>query len=151
MRSLKLRNLFISIFVIIWLVIFNYESLRSFYLQPILKTRLPKLKFLFPPAGWIMFYNVDDRAGYAQVYGIKKGQPVPIDPHDIIKTRFIGFDMVQRNVLSTVLAPEVRKSFCASLHNQFPEFESFIVTVIQYPSLKASRYDRQEVPVYQCP
>ena len=97
-----------------------------------------------------MFYNVDDRAGFAEVYGIKNGSPMLIDPHDIIKTRFIGFDMVKRNVLSTVLAQEARQPFCNSLKSRFPEFEDFVVTVVQYPSLNKSRYERQHIPVYQC-
>jgi hypothetical protein len=148
---MKLRNITISIFVIVWLAIFNYESLRHFYLQPLVGKPLPKMKFLFPPAGWIMFYNVDDRAGYAEVYGFRNGTPVPIDPHDIVKTRFIGFDMVKRNVLSTVLIPEVRPAFCHSLQNRFPEFERFVVMAVEYPALNQSRYQRQQFPAYQCP
>ena len=98
-----------------------------------------------------MFYNVGDRFTYTEVYGIRNGMLVPIDPHDIIKTRFIGFDMVHRNVLSTVLKPGARQSFCNVLQKQFPQFDKFIVTAVEYPSLTQSRYDRRQVPVYQCP
>ena len=151
MDAIKKRNILISVFVIVWLAAFNYESVRYFYLQPALKMQLPKVKFLFPPAGWIMFFNVDDRAGYAEVYGVKKGVSYPINAHDIIKSRFIGFDMVHRNVLSIVLEPQARAPFCASLQNRFPEFERFIVTVVEYPSLTKSRYERYQAPLYQCP
>lgn len=149
--SLKTRNILISAFVIVWTVIFHYESVRYFYLQNYFQKPLPKMKFLFPPAGWIMFYNVGDRFTYTEVYGIRNGMLVPIDPHDIIKTRFIGFDMVHRNVLSTVLKPGARQSFCNVLQKQFPQFDKFIVTAVEYPSLTQSRYDRRQVPVYQCP
>jgi hypothetical protein len=148
--SPKIRNIIISIFVICWLLLFHYESIRYFYLQPHFKQPLPKLKFLFPPAGWIMFFNVDDRYSYAEVYGIKNGIPQMINAHDIVKTRFIGFDMVQRNVLSTVLEPRLRPSFCGAMHQNFPEFDRFIVTIVQYPALTKSRYERQQAEVYQC-
>ena len=151
MLSKDLRNIFISIFVALWLCVFHYESIRYYYLQPHFHTPLPKLKFLFPPAGWIMFYNVDDRTGYAQVYGLRKGAVQLIDPHEIIRTRFIGFDMVHRNVLSEVLLPGVRKDFCNALQKQFPEFEKFIITAVDYLSLIRSRFERTETPVYQCP
>lgn len=147
----SLRSIFISVFVVVWLCVFHYESLRHFYLQPFFSKPLPKLKFLFPPAGWIMFYNVDDIAVYAQVYGVRNGISQLIDPHQIIRTRFIGFDMVHRNVLSTVLVPDVRKSFCASLHKQFPEFEKFVIMQVEFPSLLKSRFERYQTPVYQCP
>ena len=150
MLSKNFRNIFISVLVVVWLGVFHYESVRHFYLQPFFHKSLPKLKFLFPPAGWIMFYNVDDRAGYAEVYGIRKGVGQLIDPHEIIRTRFIGFDMVHRNVLSTVLIPGVRKDFCTVLQKQFPEFENFVVTVVEYPSLTRSRFERYQTPVYQC-
>ncbi len=145
------RDIFISIFVVIWLLFFHYESTRVFYLQPLLKRTLPKIKFLFPPAGWIMFFNVDDRGGHVEIYGLRHGATQLINPHEIIRTRFIGFDMVHRNVLSQVLAPEVRPDFCRVLEKQFPEFEKFIVTVVEYPSLTRSRFEQYQAPVYQCP
>ena len=100
----RLRNILISIFVILWTIIFHYESTRAFYLQPFFEKELPKLKFLFPPAGWIMFFNVDDSYGYAQVYGISEGVAKTIDAHKILRIRAVGYDNIQRNVLSTVLS-----------------------------------------------
>lgn len=151
MPSKKLRDILISIFVIVWLLIFHYESARYFYLQPFFAKPLPKMKFLFPPAGWIMFYNVGDRSVFAEVLGGKNGHWQSIDPHEIIRNRFVGFDMVHRNVLSEVLNPEFKKGFCASLQRQFPEFDGFMVTAIEYPSLTKSRLQRYQAPVYQCP
>ena len=55
-RNLRLRNATISIFVVLWLFIFHYESTRIFYLNAATQSELPKFKFLFPPAGWIMFF-----------------------------------------------------------------------------------------------
>ncbi len=145
------RNILISIFVVVWLCAFHYESLRYFYLQPFFSRPLPKIRFLFPPVGWVMFYNVEDKAGYVQVYGVRNGVPQLIDPHEIIRTRFIGFDMVHRNVLSLVLMPQARKGFCAVLQRQFPEFEKFIIMDVEYPSLTRSRFEQVQVPAYQCP
>ncbi|MDO8580528.1 MAG: hypothetical protein Q7S13_03515, partial [Candidatus Omnitrophota bacterium] len=51
----SVRNIFISLFVIVWLGIFHYESTRAFFLEPLFHRPLYKFKFLFPPAGWIMF------------------------------------------------------------------------------------------------
>ncbi|MBZ0167596.1 MAG: hypothetical protein K8I00_12390, partial [Candidatus Omnitrophica bacterium] len=48
----KIRNTYISIFVVLWLGLFQYESLRGFLLNEYFKLNLPKTKFLFPPAGW---------------------------------------------------------------------------------------------------
>ena len=53
------RTTTITWFVIIWTAVFLYETFRASYLSPLLHRQLPKLPLLFPPAGWIMFYNVD--------------------------------------------------------------------------------------------
>src|SRR6185295_8127850 len=99
------RNILISIFVIFWILAFHYESIRYFYLQPHFKKTLWKVPYLFPPAGWIMFYNVGDNYGYVQVYGIKDKKIQPIDAHDIFRTRTIGFDNIHRDILSSVGDP----------------------------------------------
>ena len=104
-----MRNKLITIFVIIWLVIFNYESMRGMFLIPWLKRDLPKVKFLFPPAGWIMFYKVDDSYGYVEVYGVKDGRTQLIDPHDILQIRPVGYDNIHRNALITVLDPHMQQ------------------------------------------
>lgn len=148
---MKIRNVLISIFVVVWLAVFHYESVRQFYLQPFFKEPLPKTKFLFPPAGWIMFYQVGDRYTAAEVFGVRKGLIVPIDAHDIIKTRFIGFDMVQRGVLSSMLDKRIKPGFCRYLQKNFPEFDRFIITAIEYPALTRSRYERYQGEVYSCP
>ena len=84
MLSLRARNIVITIFVIAWLLVFNYESIRYFYLNPFFGHQLPKVKFLFPPAGWVMFFNVGNGFGHAQVYGIKEGRTLALDPHEIL-------------------------------------------------------------------
>src|SRR5437868_11707548 len=102
MKDQRLRNIIISLFVDLWIAVIHYESLRFFYLQPYFKRPLPKLKLLFPPAGWIMFYEVGDSDGFLEVYGIKGGDVQKIDPHDIIQVRTIGYDNIHRNILSQV-------------------------------------------------
>ena len=59
MDKKRTRNTIITIFVIVWLTVFHYESTRGYWLESIFKTKLMKVKFLFPPAGWIMFYKHD--------------------------------------------------------------------------------------------
>ena len=144
-----IRNTCITIFTILWVLVFHYESTRHFYLNPFFKKELPKLKFLFPPAGWIMFYQVDDTAGYAEVYGVKDGKPQRIDPHDIIETRTIGYDNIHRNILSGVLYRERQASFSRFLKRKFPYFDSFLVTYVQYPSLTKTPNKKIEQVVYQ--
>ena len=147
---MKIRNTFISIFVILWLVLFNYESTRHFYLEPLLQKNLPKVKFLFPPAGWIMFFNVEDSFGYAQVYGYKFGQSQAIDPHQILQTRAIGYDNIHRNALVSIVSSDMSKPFCAFLERKFPYFDNFVVTYVNYPSLTKEPFKRQESVVYEC-
>jgi len=146
----RIRNIFISIFVVVWLCAFHYESIRYFYLEPVLGQRLPKIKFLFPPAGWIMFYRVDDQFAYPEIYGVIKGAPQVIDPHDIIRTRFIGFDNIRRGILGAALSGYRRQDFCRYMHRNFPVFDDFYVTAVNIPSVTKAPYDRQQIPVYQC-
>ena len=147
----NIRNTIISIFIILWIIVFHYESIRYFYLNPIFKQNLPKMKFLFPPAGWIMFYNVDDTYGFVEVLGIKDNVLQLIDPHDILRTRTIGFDNIHRNVLSTVADRHVAKSFCQFLDRRFPYFDGFAVTAVEYPSVTKEPYHRVQRVLYQCP
>lgn len=148
--SKTLRHVFISIFVVVWLSVFHYESLRAFYLNPLFGRALPKVKFLFPPAGWIMFYHVDDRFGFTEVYGVKGGIPRRIDPHDIFQTRTIMFDNTHRNVLSTVADERYAASFCRFLERKFPYFDNFFVTTVYYPHLSKERYEHIQQVKYAC-
>ena len=145
-----MKKTLITIFVLIWLTVFHYESLRYFYLNPLFKRDLPQMKFLFPPAGWIMFFNIDPSYGYAEVYGIKNGQAQAIDPHQILQTRAIGYDNIHRNALSTVLSRDVSRDFCAFLKRKFPYFDSFLVIYAQYPSLIERPFEKQQSIAYEC-
>jgi len=146
----QVRNKLISIFVIIWLALFYYESTCYYYLQPFFKCELPKMKFLFPPAGWIMFYNIGDNFGYTEVYGVKDGSPQLIDPHQILQTRAIGYDNINRNALVTMLSPEMSSSFCPFLKRKFPYFEKFLVTYVEYSHLTEQPLERTQTIVYKC-
>ena len=148
--NIQLRNKLISIFVIIWLAVFYYESTCGYYLQPLLKRELPRMKFLFPPAGWIMFYNIGDNFSYAEVYGVKDGAPQLIDPHQILQTRAIGYDNINRNALITVLTSGMSDAFCPFLKRKFPYFEKFLVTYVEYPHLAEQSMERTQTVVYTC-
>ena len=150
MTTNSFRNFAITIFVIAWTILFHYESLRYFYLNPFLKRDLPQMKFLFPPAGWIMFFNVDDQFSYAEVYGVKDHQPQLIDPHLIFRTRPIGFDNIHRNVLSEVFVSYQRQPFCRYLKMKFPDFDHFLVTAVIYPSVAKAPLRRIVQVVYEC-
>ena len=129
------RRTAVSAFVAVWLAVFHYESLRLNYLDRWLGTELPKVKLLFPPAGWIMFYRVEAADGRAEVYGLKGGQAALIDPHRIFATRWVGYDNIRRNVLISVL-PEARApQFCSYLSRKFPEYDGFAVVEVWIPSV----------------
>ncbi len=150
MNIIKFRNICISVFVILWTLIFHYESLRAIYLNLWFKQDLPKVKFLFPPAGWIMFYAVDDAFGVIDVYGVKKESVQKIDPHDIFRTRTIGFDNIHRGIMGSAAGRGMEKSFCSFLQRRFPYFDRFIIVQAYYPSITQHPYNRQEQPLYQC-
>jgi hypothetical protein len=144
------RNTLITIFVACWIALFHYETLRANYLEPLVRHRLPKVKFLFPPAGWIMFFNVDPSYGFAEVYGHSGSQLIPIDPHDIFETKALGYDNVHRNMLVGVLYRDRSAEFCRFLRRKFPEYESFTVYYSMYPDLVDSPDKVLRQIAYRC-
>ena len=147
---MKTRNTIISLFVIAWTLVFHYESTREFYLEPFLKKELPKVKFLFPPAGWIMFFNIDDQYSYAEIYGVSSDGAQLIDPHLILATRTVGFDNIHRNVLSVAFAEGLRGQVCGFLERKFPEFDDFIITGVLHPSVTKTPNRRIQKVIYKC-
>lgn len=133
--TMRRRRILITSFVILWTLLFHYESLRANYLSPLFKRELPKLPLLFPPAGWIMFFNVGRSYGCAEVYGVRGQQVSLIDPHKICETCAIGYDNIHRNVLIGVLERGRATAFCRYLRRKFPDYESFAVVYAQYPDL----------------
>lgn len=129
------RKALISAFVLAWLALFNYESLRANYLSRWLGVELPKFRLLFPPAGWIMFYSVEDSEGFAEVYGRKGEQAELIDPHSVFETRWVGYDNIHRNVMITALNPAYAPAFCAYLKRKFPAYEGFLIMEAWHPSV----------------
>ena len=131
------RNTLISVFVVCWLLLFGYETFRAGYLSPLLGRRLPKFPLLFPPAGWIMFFNVDRSYGFAEVYAMPRGgtEPVKLDPHDIFETTAVGYDNIRRNVLVGVLSRDRASAFCRFLRRKFPQDTAFAVVYSQYPDV----------------
>ena len=145
------RHLWISLFVIVWTSLFHYETLRLNYLSPLAGRELPKLKFLYPPAGWIMFFNVDRSYGLAEVYGIQAGQPVLLDPHAVFATRCVGYDNIRRNVLVSVLSSHAAPAFCRYLRRKFPEYGAFAVAYAVYPDLVERPGEKLYHLAYRCP
>ncbi len=143
-------NTLITVFVICWLLLFQYETLRLHYLGPLLNRELPKLPLLFPPAGWLMFYQIDSSYGLAEVYGIRQGRQTKLDPHDIFETQAIGYDNIHRNVLIGVLYRDRVAPFCHYLGRKFPDYESFVVVYKRYPDViaKPGYFTRQAM--YRC-
>ena len=139
------RDVAITWFVIVWLSIFTYETFRASYLSPLFKRELPKLPLLFPPAGWIMFYRVDPSYGFAEVRGIRAGQPITLDPHEIFSTKGVGYDNIHRNMLVGVLNSSAAPSFCRYLHRKFPQYEAFAIFYGQYPDVTQDATH----PIYQ--
>lgn len=148
-----------------WIAIFHYETLRLHYLSPLAGRlphqlrfasqngwgELPKLKFLYPPAGWIMFFHVDQRYGMAEVYGLRDSRPTLLDPHDIFRTRFVLYDNIRRNALIAALSPARAQPFCRFLARQFPDYPEFAVVYAQYPDVVNQPNNVQRQLAYQCP
>ena len=145
------KKLAISLFVICWLFLFNYESLRYKYLNPWVGRTLPKLRLLFPPAGWIMFFRISDQEGRIEVYGLQKGLATLIDPHDIFRTRFVLYDNIHRNVLINVGSRDAVRPFCRFLNRKFPQYEGFSVYYLTYPSVTRDPTEKYYQLLYQCP
>ncbi|MFT5387995.1 MAG: hypothetical protein ACI9E5_001130 [Candidatus Omnitrophota bacterium] len=146
----NIRNIIITIFIISYLGAFHYESLRHFYLNPIFKKELPKIKFLFPPAGWIMFYKVGDSFGATDIYGVKNGQRQRLDLHDIFRVRTIGYDNIHRGIMGTVANKRHAKSFCHHLNKRFEYFDEFLVVLNYYPSFVKEPHKQEQYLQYKC-
>lgn len=97
-----------------------------------------------------MFYNVGEGYGHAEVYGIKNGQSQLIDAHQILQTRAIGYDNINRNALAAVLYQDTSKSFCNYMRRKFPYFDGFVVTYVNYPSVTQRPFERTQVVAYEC-
>lgn len=145
------RNTLITWFVAAWLVLFQYESLRAGFLSPAAGRPLPKTPLLFPPAGWIMFFNVDRAYGFAEVYSSRGRQRTLIDPHDILETKAVGYDNIRRNVLVGVLSQEAAPGFCRFLRRKFPDEDSFSVVYAQYPDIVDAPDRVERYVAYRCP
>ena len=146
----KWRDRFITFFVILWCLAFHYESVRYFYLQPLLKRPLPKIKFLFPPAGWIMFYHVDSGYAHNRIFGVKNSQSYEIDPHEVFRVRTIGFDNVHRGVVSGAASQRYRYAFCKQLYTRFKGNDNFIIVQDYYPDFVNEPYKRYQQVLYDC-
>ena len=155
LRRSRRPDIAISVFVLVWIGVFHYETLRLNYLSPLAGRELPKLKFLYPPAGWIMFFDVDRSYGFAEVYGWPKGQRQDraelLDPHDIFRTRFVWYDNIRRNVLVGVLSERQAPQFCAFLHRKFPSYEQFAVVYAVYPDVVDRPGEVRRALAYRCP
>ncbi|MCA9395026.1 MAG: hypothetical protein KC900_12550 [Candidatus Omnitrophica bacterium] len=152
-RNARVRNTYISIFIIFWLALFQYESVRGFLLNDRWKLNAPKTRFLFPPAGWIMFYTVEPEAGYFEVLGVKGRQTHVIDPHHIFRVRTIGYDNIHRGILGTAYNPDnpyVAADFCRYLNYRFPDFDEFLFMGYFYPNIIEKPFDRRQRIIYRC-
>jgi len=145
------RNRWITCFVILWCLAFHYESVRHFYLEPLVGKPLPKIKFLFPPAGWIMFYRVDPSYGYVRIFGYKESQSYEIDPHEIFRVRTIGYDNIHRGVIAAAASRHSQSAFCDHLHRRFEAMDSFRVVSTYYPNFVTSPYEQYHEILYSCP
>ena len=146
----RCRNFFISVFVILWCLAFHYESARHFYLEPLAKRPLPKIKFLFPPAGWIMFFRVDEAYGHLRVFGFKDGQSFEVDPHEVFRVRTIGFDNIHRGIMGAAASRRNSGAFCKQLYSRFEYFDSFRILYDYYPNFVTEPAKRYQQIFYSC-
>ena len=146
----RFRNVIISLFVIAYTLVFHYESLRSFYLEKWFQKDLPKVKLLFPPAGWIMFYQVGQRFGHTDIYGVKGKQKQHIDSHEIFRVRTIGYDNIHRGIMGTLTYKRNAKTFCNHMFKNFDYFDEFYVVTTFYPNFVEEPYKQEQYLQYRC-
>lgn len=146
----KWRKIFITVFVILWCLAFHYESVRYFYLVPLFNRSLPKIKFLFPPAGWIMFYRIDAAYGHIRIFGFKDRQHYEIDPHEVFRVRTIGYDNIHRGIIGGAASERHRYAFCKQLTRRFKDFENFRIVYDYYPDFVTEPYKRYQQVLYNC-
>lgn len=144
------RDLAITSFVTVWLLVFCYETCRFGVLSPLAGRALPKLPLLFPPAGWIMFFNVDRSYGFAEVYGVRGDRVERLDPQAIFSTRTVGYDNFHRNILVGVVSREEAPAFCGYLTRRFPDYHHFAVVYAQHPDVVQTPELVQRAISYQC-
>ena len=144
------RAVRISCFVLAWVGLFHYESLRLNYLSPLAGRELPKTKFLYPPAGWIMFFDVDEHYGAAEVYGLHGNRATLIDPHAIFPIRNVLYDNIHRNVLVGALNSAYGPSFCGYLFRKFPDYDGFAVVYAQYTDVTHTPQPKRQQVAYRC-
>jgi len=163
-KSKALQTLFITFFVIFWMVLFHYESVRHFYLNPyvypkiknlkvvakLLPEGFKKTKFLFPPAGWIMFFRVTPSYGNVEIIAIDGQRSYRLDPHQVLLTRDIMYDNVYRGVLGSFAENRNAPQTCRYLKRRFPEFDNFIVRYHYYRNVVDSPYKYDVIPQFQC-
>lgn len=149
------KRAWLRLFIAGWLLLFVYETLRAFQLKPLVarlagrEVALPKLPMLFPPAGWIMFYEVGDTAGGLEIYGVSNATTTLIDPHRVFATRYVGFDNIRRGMLWSAAGRQWE--FCNFLRRKFPEYPDFSVVQYQYQDLGSGKPpERQQAPLYGC-
>lgn len=120
----------------VWTLLFHYESLRYCYLEPLFRQYLPKVPFLFPRYGWLMYYKLANAWYSIQVYGVRKDKgPEPIDSHRILTTKPVGYDPIRRNLLTEVVPPKSVPDFCRYLERKFPEYDNFLLMFEGYEPL----------------
>ncbi|MBI3010721.1 MAG: hypothetical protein HYY57_07050 [Candidatus Omnitrophica bacterium] len=97
-----------------------------------------------------MFFQIGRSYGFAEVYARKDNQWKLLKPHEIFKTRFVGYDNFRRNVLSVALDPRYAASFCRYLFWRLPQYEAFTVAWVEYPDLIETPDDVVRQPAYRC-
>ena len=153
--AMKQKNAAITAFVIAWALFFHYQTFRLWYLNPWFKQRfnieLPRIPLLFPPAGWIMFYNIDPTYGFAEMYAREDRTMKVLDPHAIFETKAVGYDNIRRNVLIGVVYRDRAPDFCRYLGRKFPEMKEFAVVYAGYPDVVSQPERVERSLVYKCP
>ncbi len=156
-RNRAVRDRFITLFVLIWLIVYFYNNTRLMLLRPFIQRHFPRAaahlpvnQFLFPPAGPIMFLHLDDTFAHFVVYGVKDLKLYELNPHKIIQNRTLFYDNTHRGVLSAIADRETAPSFCRMMDRRFPEFDDFVVALRRYRSLSRQPHIYEEAGIFRC-
>jgi len=97
-----------------------------------------------------MFYTIDNSYGHIRIVGVKVGQNIYIDPHEIFRVRTIGYDNIHRGIIGVAADQRKAPAFCHQLRKRFDDVEYFKIYYQYVPDFTENPYEQYERLIYTC-